>query len=307
MKGFFDKEEYSEQDLKSLVNDEIEESLNLDYKSARSLDKSDGKKRELVKDISAFANSDGGIIIFGIEEVNHKPGEFSFVDGSVFTNEWLENVIDSNIQPRINSLLIYPIRINNQLDKTIYLVKIPESLNAPHMSADKKYYRRFNLKSVPMEEYEVRNLYNRNTHAEMGFDSVWSKQLEEEYNENETHVFKKEIFVHIKNISDTLEKHCKIEGLIKGADNLGVRFSFYRDSNVGQRFSKDKNTIITAFNESPIFPGEEIPILRFELSVNKEHLEEFRKNAILELTLFDSSAIKSTEYDFAELMKTKNL
>jgi hypothetical protein len=172
------------------------------------------------------------------------------------------------------------------------------------MSADKKFYRRFNFKSVPMEEYEVRNLYNRNTYAELDFNGVWSRHLEEEY-ENDILKFKKEIFVHIKNISNTLELHCKIEASIKGIENLDFGLSYYQDSNVGQRLSKD-STIITAYNEAPIFPNEEIPILRFEIKFNKQHLEEFRQNAKLELTLFDSSTTKSIEYGLDKLMSVKN-
>lgn len=305
-KSFFDKEEYTENDLKDLIHNGIEESLNLDYKSARSLDKSEAKKGELAKDISAFANSNGGIIIYGIEEKDHKPIEFSFVDGAVLNKEWLENVIDSNIHPRIQSIQIFPIRVENKLTNTIYLVKIPESINAPHMSADKKYYRRYNFKSVPMEEYEIRNLYNRNSNAEMDFKSIWSNGLED-INENGILKIRKEIFVHIKNISQSLEKHCKIEASFKRIENLGVSFTYYRDSNVGQRASSEKRLIITAYNETPIFPSEEISILRFELRVDKNNLEEFKQKAILELTLFDSSSIKTIEYDFAELMKQKEL
>jgi predicted HTH transcriptional regulator len=303
-KSFFIKEEYNENDLNYLIQNGIEESLNLDYKSARSLDKTDGKKAELAKDISAFANSNGGIIIYGIEEQDHKPTEFSFVDGNFLNKEWLENVIDSKIHPRIQSVIIYPIRIKNQLTNTIYLVKIPESLNGPHMSTDKKYYRRYNFKSVPMEEYEIRNMYNRNSYAEMDFKSVWSNELEDTV-EDDILSIRKEIFIHIENIGQSLEKHCKIEASLTGVENLRVGLTYYRESNVGQRMSSEKTKILTAYNETPIFPSEEISILRFELKVAKDDLEDFKQNAMLELTLFDSSTIKTIEYDFVELMKRK--
>ena len=71
----------------------------------------------------------------------------------------MENVIQL-IQPRIDNLKIYPVRIND-LEQSIYVVKIPRSGNAPHMARDKRYYKRFNFKSEPMEDYEVKDLYNR--------------------------------------------------------------------------------------------------------------------------------------------------
>ena len=60
--------EWNEAALQQYINDEIEESLTLDYKAADSLDKADKKKTEITKDVSAMANSAGGIIIYGISE-----------------------------------------------------------------------------------------------------------------------------------------------------------------------------------------------------------------------------------------------
>ena len=55
-------------DLDSLILNHIEENIHLDYKAADALSKSDNKKKEISKDVSAFANSDGGVIIYGIRE-----------------------------------------------------------------------------------------------------------------------------------------------------------------------------------------------------------------------------------------------
>ena len=57
MKGFFEKEEYTEQDIVSLIEGRVEESINLDFKSSDSIGSEPSKKKELSKDISSFANS----------------------------------------------------------------------------------------------------------------------------------------------------------------------------------------------------------------------------------------------------------
>ena len=61
----------SEDDLNNFIKNKIEENTNLEYKDPLSLD----NKREIAKDISAMANSNGGIIIYGLCEDNkdHKP------------------------------------------------------------------------------------------------------------------------------------------------------------------------------------------------------------------------------------------
>lgn len=158
---FYRKDEYTIEDVKFLIANEIEENVHLDYKAAGSLTKEPKKKEEIAKDVSAFANSDGGIIVYGIEEKEHKAANLSYIDGNVYTKEWLEQVIQDNIQRRIDDLIIFPIRDNGDISKTIYIVKIPRSDNAPHMSADKCYYKRYNFRSVKMEEYEVRDTLYR--------------------------------------------------------------------------------------------------------------------------------------------------
>ena len=59
--------------LQRLVDEEIQESLTLDYKASPSLARDSRSRDELCKDVSAFANSAGGQIIYGIEEKDRKP------------------------------------------------------------------------------------------------------------------------------------------------------------------------------------------------------------------------------------------
>ena len=67
-------------------------------------------------------------------------------------------MINSRIQPRIQGLRIYPVVLSGR--KVSYFVNIPQSFTA-HQACDKKYYKRFNFESVPMEDYEIRQAMNR--------------------------------------------------------------------------------------------------------------------------------------------------
>lgn len=174
------------------------------------MDKYSRKKAEIAKDVSAFANSDGGIIIYVMNEENHKPKELSFVDGNLYNKEWLENIIDSNIQQRISDIEIFPIRVDNLIKKTVYIVKIPSSLNAPHMASDKKFYRRFNFKSVPMEEYETRLLYGRTNKSEIIFKTAWCRVLDKKNRDDESYIAR-EVSIHLENVSQTIETNCKVD------------------------------------------------------------------------------------------------
>jgi predicted HTH transcriptional regulator len=96
-------------DLQRFITDEIPESLTLDYKASPALAKDTKSRDELCKDVSAFANSAGGQIIYGIEEKDRKPVRID--EGSDTTREWIEQVIDSNVQPRLEEIVVTPIPV----------------------------------------------------------------------------------------------------------------------------------------------------------------------------------------------------
>lgn len=151
--------EWTEEDLISLIAAAERESITLDYKACDALARTDGKKNELSKDISAFANSAGGTIVYGIIEDGRVPTRIDGgYDPSEISKEWIEQVINTRIQRRIDGIRINQIWLYNSAPgKAVYAIHVPQSSRAPHQASDKRFYKRFNFESVPMEEYEVRD------------------------------------------------------------------------------------------------------------------------------------------------------
>jgi hypothetical protein len=150
--------------INSLIEDKIEESLQLEYKGSGSLNSQNPDSKEISKDVSAMANSAGGIIIYGINEdqTNRKPylpSQINPINRHNFSKERLEQIINSNIQPKINNLIIHPI-LTNENDEVVYIVDIPQSTTV-HQAKDKKYYKRYNFESVAMDDYEIKDIINR--------------------------------------------------------------------------------------------------------------------------------------------------
>jgi len=290
----FEKDNYTIEDIDSLITTEVEEDIHLDYKAAGALDRKDDKKRtEITKDISAFANSDGGIIVYGVSEEDHKPQEISPIDGRIYTKEWLENVIQQ-IQPRIEDLKIYPIRIND-IGQSIYVVKIPRSSNAPHMARDKRYYKRFNFKSEPMEDYEIKDLYNRVSIPKLEIVSCSFYKLKETNNE-----FVYNLFAGIANCGNQVCDSYKLCFYINTGFYCNISYEPLRVKNSFTIIERNRYKLSSPSQE-PIYPHEQLSMGYFQLTVKKENVEAFLNDLVIDMILFyaggnkDVAFIPSTE------------
>ena len=153
------------EDIQALVDNEEPESVTLEYK--RQIDTSPRGKKELAKDVSAMANSQGGHLIIGLAEKDHRPELADhFVDrmlGQQKVEEWLDQVLNSNIQQRV-IVHIKPVPVPGKPEECVVVLHVPPSPRVPHMVTAQnhnRYYVRHNCEVLPAEEYEVRDMYER--------------------------------------------------------------------------------------------------------------------------------------------------
>lgn len=277
-------EDYDWEFVQSLIKNNIEESINLDFKSAEALSKIDSKKKEISKDVSAFANSNGGVIIYGIDEIDHKASSISFVDGNEYTKEWLEQVISSTIQRNIPNLKIFPIRKEGLITQTVYIVQIPESMEAPHICKDKKFYKRYNFESVAMEEYEVRQLYNRKVKSKLQLSgySVGLKEVTED-------IVSFTVKASVINEGDIVEKDYKVNIYFQNVSDTGL-FIKWETSGKGKDYHvtviNDERVKITGDGTSTIYPNEKIDIITFFFEIPKNKVKQAFEKLELEFKLY---------------------
>ena len=263
--NFFELRSYSLEDVNYLINNEVEESVHLDYKDGAALKKDDKGKIDITKDVSSFANSDGGILIYGISEQNHKPVKISPFDGRSFTKEWLEQII-SNIQPHIKGVEIFPIRIDGNISESIYVVKIPRSYNAPHMATDNKYYKRYIFMSIAMEDYEVRDLFNRTDKPELEIEACVFHCESESQVKCEDDFYKCLIYISVINISNrvcTLYKVSIIYPTTKMIEYLDFAVSSNNVKSVSHSILYKDRIKFSFSGKEPIFPKEIIDFLPY--------------------------------------------
>lgn len=242
--------------LEKLIVEGVEESLMMEYKSADALGKSDGKKKEISKDVSAMANSAGGVIVYGIKEYDdndkrHLPEKIDGIDRTQYSKEWLEQVIN-NIRPKIDGLLITPINSPGDRNEGVYVVDIPQSTTA-HQATDYRYYKRYNFESVPMEDYEVKDVIHRVTTslADVHFDfKVLSK-------DHEIHEYA--LVILIRNLGTQVIKNFKL--IFSFPDIFrATRNVIHARENATLSTDKFGNFIISYRSKEVIFPEDEINI-----------------------------------------------
>jgi hypothetical protein len=153
-------------DIERLVEQKVPESRVLDYKRDLPGGSSDDVK-ELLADVTSFANASGGHLVFGVTtaKVNGKNTAVpeSIVGVGDINSEEVENRLNAQlsslIQPRIVGLRVKAITETGK--PTVVVIHIPRSWNAPHMigKGSAKFYSRSSAGKQPLDVTEIRHAF----------------------------------------------------------------------------------------------------------------------------------------------------
>ena len=155
-------------DLQRLVDDGVIESRQLDYKEHLPGDSNDDKK-EFLADVSALANTLGGDILYGICEQRDEQGRATGIPEEVIGLEidnWdakrlrLENILRDGLAPRVLGTEMDCINLPS--GRVVVLIRVPRSVQAPHMVIFRNWSRFFARNSggkYQMEVSEIRQAF----------------------------------------------------------------------------------------------------------------------------------------------------
>jgi hypothetical protein len=154
--------EITPSDFQNLIDNEVPESKTIEYKQTLNL-KTDSDRKEFLADVSSFANTSGGDLIYGIAENEKKlPYKFENIDIKNFDEIKLQidSLIRDGIVPRINGIQMKEFKMTEA--KLILLIRIPKSWNSPHqvvLKGSNKFYARASNGKYLMDIHDLKSAF----------------------------------------------------------------------------------------------------------------------------------------------------
>ncbi|NQE53896.1 hypothetical protein C5S29_09910 [ANME-1 cluster archaeon GoMg3.2] len=206
------------EDVKAFCDEQIEENSRLEYKKLFS---SKDENKQIAKEISAFANTYGGIILVGVGEKDRKPKlPIDGMDYAKGLNEKVTSIALKNIYPPVFPE-IKVCRFGDDLEKAVVVIRVQESDETPHTVENTTgIYVRVDSQNDPQRARyeEIEWLINRREKAVENRERLL-RRAEERFNNQPTRknfkafqcvsvspVFPHAPLVALKNLSDIANK-----------------------------------------------------------------------------------------------------
>lgn len=211
--------------IQRLIDERTQEGLQLDFKQkGRPANGAfeDNDKKILAKAVSGFANSAGGLIVWGVnaEKVDDvdcaQPPAAPIAQIEQFSSE-AASLVGQLIQPRHDGVHITPIRSAAGDGSGFLLMYVERSERRPHRSeakAQKQYYKRAGDSFFEMEHYDIEDAFNRISAPDLEVylsDHGWATYGAER---------QQKLVISLKNNSSSLARYPFIA--IDGAKNVNI-------------------------------------------------------------------------------------
>jgi hypothetical protein len=178
-------EAITNEDIARLISDKLPESRQLEYKKELP-NNADQPKKEFLADVSSLANTDGGVVVFGIEEEKDGEGKNTGVPlqiadiGDINLDETklrLDAILREGLDPKLSGAHW---ELREVEGKRVLLLGIPRSLFAPHMvwfQKNGKFYARNSSGKFQMDARELRSSFLETENWEKEADNFRRERL----------------------------------------------------------------------------------------------------------------------------------
>ena len=148
-------------DIESLIADGVPESSALEFKRELRLD-GDEQKREFLADVSAFANTNGGRLLVGIDAPKGFAAQMPGVDSRETDSQILQmgNLVRDCLRPALVGFQIAAVPCAD--GRSVIVIDFPVSFVGPHMvtfRGSQRFFARSSNGKHPMEYSEIRSSF----------------------------------------------------------------------------------------------------------------------------------------------------
>jgi hypothetical protein len=150
------------------IKSQQEEHLLLDFKTITRSDLSSGDdRRNFAKALSGFANSSGGLVVWGVVARKLRPegpdcasAPQEIEDLSTFLSR-VNEFTGAFVRPIVDGVRHRAIRTTD--DRGFAVTIVPESESGPHMAlgGEGRYYKRSGSSFYPMEHFDIEDMFGR--------------------------------------------------------------------------------------------------------------------------------------------------
>lgn len=151
------KRQWTEDDIRRLIGQE--ESIRLEFKSGALFDKQQPSWiADLSKEVSAFANTEGGTLVLGLrEEKKANMKVAGDVDGvpNAIGREQIQRLIEGHVSPYLTGLHVYRVPLTSLPDRAVLVVDVPQGTTA-YQADDGRYYGRSEVEVKYLPDHEIR-------------------------------------------------------------------------------------------------------------------------------------------------------
>lgn len=198
--------------IQRLIDERMQEGVQLDFKQKGDPRKGafDGNdKKILAKAVSGFANSAGGLLVWGVNAEKGSDGvdcaqapAAPIAQIQLFLSE-ATTLVGQLIQPRHDGIHLHAVPSASAPGAGYLLIYIERSERRPHRSeasGQKQYFKRAGDSFFEMEHYDIEDAFNRTSVPQLNL--MLSLGDEEQNSDGVSKI----VFVHLQNNSDSMAR-----------------------------------------------------------------------------------------------------